>query len=217
MSIRVLVADDHKVVREGLSSLLEKYEGIEIATEAENGRKAVDLALELKPDVVMMDIAMPDLNGFEATRKIKAEAPDIKVLGLSIHSDIQHVEGMLEAGASGYVLKDCGIEEIVHAIRTIADNGTYLCSRIRESIVSNYLEHLSQTEIPGKPTLTPKEREVLQLIAEGANTKEIASRMQASVKTVETHRRHIMEKLETHSVADLTKHAIRQGLTSLDF
>ena len=197
--------------------MLEKYEGIEIAAEAENGRKAVELALELKPDVVMMDVSMPDLNGIEATRKIKAEAPDIKVLALSIYSDIQHVEGLLEAGASGYVLKDCGIEEIVHAIRTIADNGTYLCTRIRESIVSDYLEHLSQTEIPVKSILTPKEREVLQLIAEGANTREIASKLQASVKTVETHRRHIMEKLDTHSIANLTKHAIRQGLTSLDF
>ena len=217
MTTRILVVDDHKVVREGLSSLLEEEQEIEIAGEAEDGRKAVELALELKPDVVMMDVVMPDLNGIEATRKIKAEAPDIKVLGLSNYSDIRYVEGMLEAGASGYVLKDCGIEELVCAIRAVADNGTYLCTRIRESIISDYLEHLSQTEIPGKPTLTPKEREVLQLIAEGANTKEIASRMQASVKTVETHRRHIMEKLETHSVADLTKHAIRQGLTSLDF
>ncbi len=211
------MVDDHKVVREGLSSLLEEEQEIEIAGEAEDGRKAVELALELKPDVVMMDVVMPDLNGIEATRKIKAEAPDIKVLGLSNYSDIRYVEGMLEAGASGYVLKDCGIEELVCAIRAVADNGTYLCTRIRESIISDYLEHLSQTEIPGKPTLTPKEREVLQLIAEGANTKEIASRLKASVKTVETHRRHIMEKLDTHSVADLTKHAIRQGLTSLDF
>ncbi len=212
MSIGVLLADDHRIIRQGLRSLLEKQPDMEVVAEAENGRTAVQLARRLSPDVVVMDIAMPDLNGIEATQQIIAEAPGVKIVALSMHSDKRFVARMLKAGASGYLLKDCAFEELARAIRTVAVNQIYLSPGIAGVVVEDFVRHVSETD----SSLTPREREVLQLLAEGSSTKEIAARLQVSVKTVETHRRHIMEKLDIHTIAELTKYAIRQGLTSLE-
>jgi len=214
MSIRILLADDHKIMRDGLRSLLEKQSDMEVVAEAENGRTTVQLAQKLLPDVVIMDIAMPDLNGIEATRQIIATAPSVKVLALSMHPNRAFVTGMLSAGASGYLLKDSAFEELARAIRVIVMNQTYLGLGITKAVVKDYVRHLSATG-PSAPHLSPKEREVLQLLAEGVTTKQIASRLYVSVKTIETHRQKIMEKLDIHSIAELTKYAIREGLTHL--
>jgi len=216
MSIRILLADDHKIVREGLRTLLEKQPGMEVVAEAEDGCTAVRLVWELSPDVVIMDIAMPDLNGIEATRQIIAKNHRIKVVALSMHSDRRFVAGMLKAGASGYLLKDCAFEELAQAVRTVVANQTYLSPMIARIVVKDYLYHLPKTDFQALSILTPRERQVLQLIAEGKTMKEIASHLYVSVKTAETHRRHIMCKLDIKSLAELTKYAIREGLTSLE-
>ncbi len=216
MGIRVVLADDHRIVRHGLRSLLEKERDIEVVAEAANGREAVHLARELRPDVVVMDLSMPDLNGIEATRQVLEEDPDAKVLALSMHSDKRFVAGVLSAGASGYLLKDCALDELVRAIRTVAVNQTYLSPSIAGVVVQGYTQQIRDKDVPLASSLSPREQEVLQLMAEGKPVKEIASTLNLSVKTVETHRHQIMSKLGVYSVAELTKYAIREGLTSLD-
>lgn len=216
MSIRIVLADDHHIVRDGLRSLLEEQGDMEVIAEAENGRDAVALAAELRPDVVVMDVGMPDLNGMEATRQVLERARGTRVVALSMHSDRRFVAGMLEAGASGYVIKDAAFEELARAIRAAVDGRTFLCPAVAGVVVEDYLNRRAADEpTPARP-LTPREREVLQLLAEGSATKQIAARLGVSVKTVETHRSHIMAKLNIHSVAELTRYAIREGLTSLD-
>jgi len=163
-----------------------------------------------------MDIGMPGLNGVEATRKIRESCPNVRVVALSMHMDKQYVARMLEAGASGYVTKDCAFEELADAVRTVTKGRTYLSPKIAGLVVEGYLRRLSGHETPSAPRLTPREREVLQLTAEGQSTKGIAFTLHVSVKTIETHRRNIMEKLNIHSIAELTKYAIQEGLTSLD-
>jgi two-component system response regulator NreC len=216
MSIKILLADDHKITRQGLRSLLEKEPDMEVIAEAEEGRAVVRLARELLPDVVIMDVTMPDLNGMEATRQILAELPNVRVITLSMHSDNLFVSEMLKSGASGYLLKDCAFEELTRAIHVVVDGKTYLSPAISEVVVDDYLHHLTRTESPDSKVLTGREREVLQLIAEGNSTKQVALKLHVSVKTVETHRRQIMNKLKIHTIAELTKYAIRQGLTSLE-
>ncbi|MCX6907764.1 MAG: response regulator transcription factor [Verrucomicrobia bacterium] len=216
MKTRVLLVDDHKIMREGLRSLLAVTPGVEVVGEAGDGRSAVQLALKLSPDVVVMDIGMPDLNGVDATRQIKAHAPKIKVIALSLHSDERFIAGMFKAGASGYLLKDGAFEELARAIRTVADGHSYLCPRIARTVIRDYLHDAQAAAVAGGPSLSEREREVLQLVAEGKSTKEIAGRLDVSVKTVETHRARIMERLGVHSVAELTKYAVREGLTSLE-
>lgn len=216
MGIRIIMADDHKIMRNGLHSLLEKEMDLEVVAEAASGRETVRLARELKPDVVIMDITMPDLNGIEATRQITGEFPEIKVIALSMHSDRRFVEGMLKAGAAGYLLKDCAFEELVQTVRTVAENRRYLSPKIADMVVEEYLCQLSKAESMNPSVLTSREREVAQLIAEGSSTRQIASRLCVSVKTIETHRRQIMNKLGINSIAELTKYAIREGLTSLE-
>ena len=216
MSIRVLLADDHKITRQGLRSLLEKQKDVEVVAEAENGRTAVRLAAELAPDVVIMDITMPDLNGIEAARQILSESPDIKIIALSMHSDTLFVTEMLKSGAAGYLLKDCAFEELARAIKTVVENKTYLSPSISGIVVDDYIHRLSKADFSGSEVLSDREREVLQLMAEGNSTKKIAQKLHISVKTVETHRRQIMNKLDIHTVAELTKYAIRKGLTSLE-
>jgi DNA-binding NarL/FixJ family response regulator len=216
MSIRVLLVDDHKIIREGLRSLLSKTPDIEVVAEAENGRMARQLAQEMMPDVIVMDISMPGLNGIEATRQILAAFPDIKVITLSMHPDNRLVVGMLDAGASGYVLKDCTFEELEKAIRTAMADQIYLSPRLIRDIVEYQVRNSSQTKSSPFSILTSKEREVLQLVVEGRNTKQIAWLLNVSVKTVETHRNKIMTKLNIHSISGLTKYALREGLTSLD-
>ena len=215
MSIRILVVDDHKIFREGLRALVEKQPGMELIGEVENGRKAIQLVQELLIDIIVMDIAMPDLNGIEATRQILAKAPSIKVIALSMHSDKRFVVEMLKAGASGYLLKDCAFEELAHAIRAVRANRTYLSPKIADMMIKDCVRLLPIGELSVFSVLTPRQRQVLQLLSEGKTTKEIGSDLQVSVKTVETYRQQIMDKLDIHSIAELTKYAIREGLTSL--
>ena len=216
MSIRILLADDHKITRQGLRSLLDKEFDMEVVAEAEQGRTAVRLVRELSPQVVIMDVTMPDLNGVEAARQIVSEFPDVKIIALSMHSDSLFVTEMLRSGASGYLLKDCAFEELARAIRTVVAGKTYLSPSISGVVVDDYLHRLSKADFSGSEVLTDREREVLQLLAEGKSTKQIALKLHISVKTVETHRRQMMDKLDIHTVAELTKYAIRKGLTSLE-
>jgi DNA-binding NarL/FixJ family response regulator len=215
MNIRIILADDHKIVRSGLRSLIEKEPNMEVAAEADNGRQAVRLARETLPDVIVMDVAMPDLNGIEATRQIVAELPKIKVIALSMHADKRYVMEMLKAGASGYILKDTAFEDLARAIRTVVRNQTYLCPEIAQLVIGDYVQQLQKHGGSAFSILSAREREVLQLLAEGNTTAQIADRLCVSVKTVETYRQHIMEKLNIRSVAELTKYAIREGLTAL--
>jgi DNA-binding NarL/FixJ family response regulator len=214
--MKILLADDHKMMREGLRMLLEKTGGLTIVGEAGDGISVVRMARDLRPDLVLMDIAMPDLNGIEATRRIRAENPDIKVIALSMHADIQFVRHMFAAGASGYVLKGSAYEEVTAAIRTVAAGRIYINPKINKLVVGDYLHLLSKPSAGGKPLLSAREREVLQLLAEGQSSRKIAGRLHVSVTTVDTHRKHIMDKLGFRSIAELTKYAIREGLTSLD-
>ena len=216
MGVRIILADDHNIVREGLRSLIEKELGMDVIGEADNGRSAVKLVGNLMPDLVIMDVSMPDLNGIEATRQISSDYSQVKVLALSMHSDKRFVAGILQAGASGYLLKDCAIEEMVRAIRAIMDGGIYLSPAVAGPVVQDLFRKLPSEAYTAMAVLTKREREVLQLVAEGLATKEIAERLNVSVKTVETHRRQVMEKLNIHSVAALTKYAIREGLTALE-
>jgi len=215
MSIRIILADDHQIVRNGLRSLIEKEDDMEVVAEAEDGRTAVQLAVKLSPHVVLMDVAMPGLNGIEATRQIIAAAPQCKVIALSMHADKRYIMEMLKAGASGYLLKDSAFEEVAGAIRTALDNKTYLSPTVSEIVIDDYVQQLHNGDCSVFSVLSAREREVLQLMAEGNSMAQIADWLHLSVKTVETHRLHIMEKLDTRSVAELTKYAIREGLTSL--
>jgi DNA-binding NarL/FixJ family response regulator len=216
MNLRLILAEDHVITRQGLRSLLEKEPDMEVVGEAENGRIAIELVLELLPDVLITDVTMPNLNGIEATRKIVSEHPEVKVIALSVHSSRVFVADMLEAGASGYVLKECSFNDLVEAVRTVVAGGTYLSPKVAGVVVSDYVKRLS-SGISGSPLdiLTDREREVLQLISEGKNTKQIAHQIHLSPKTIESNRRKIMEKLKAHSVAELVKIAIAGGLTSL--
>jgi len=216
MSIRILLADDHKITREGLRSLLDNQQDMEVVAEAEDGRTAVSLVREVVPSVVIMDVSMPDLNGVEATRQIIAQFPDVKIIALSMHSDTLFVTEMLKSGASGYLLKDCAFEELAAAIRVVVAGKTYLSPSVSGVVVDDYLHRLSKADFSDSEILTDREREVLQLLAEGKSTKQIALKLHISVKTVETHRRQMMNKLDIHTVAELTKYAIRKGLTSLE-
>lgn len=216
MSIRIILADDHKIVRKGLMALIEKQPSMKVIAEAEDGRATVQLVREMLPDVVIMDVAMPDMNGIEATRQIIANTFDVKVIALSMHSDKRFVVEMLKVGALGYMLKDCAFEELVHAIRAVTANKTYLSPEIADILVKDYVHLISMKNLSVFSILTAREREVLQLLAEGKPTREIATTLQISVKTVETYRKQIMDKLNMHSIAELTKYAIREGLTSLE-
>jgi len=215
MKIKVLLADDHVMMRGGLRMVLEQNPELSVIGEAEDGRETVRLVKKLAPDVVIMDIAMPDMNGIEATRQILADRPVIKVIALSMHSDRHFVSEMLKAGASAYLVKQCALDELFIAIKTVMKGQTYLSPCISGVVVEYILRNKLKTEATVFSTLTDREREVLQLMAEGRTSKEIATHLNLSVKTIETHRMNIMEKLNIHTVAELTKYAIREGLTSL--
>jgi len=216
MSTKILLADDHKIVREGFRKLLDQKMNIEVVGEADTGRKTVELVQKLSPDIVIMDITMPDLNGIEATRQIKKKAPGAKVLCLSMHADKRFVIAVMRAGASGYLLKDCPFEELCRAIQALERNEIYLSSQIAHHIVNESLNLQKNADSARYNVLTAREREIAQMIAEGKNTKTIALELAISVKTVEAHRHKIMKKLKIHSIAELTKYAISEGLTSLD-
>ncbi|MEX1275720.1 MAG: response regulator transcription factor [Bacteroidota bacterium] len=216
MNVQIVLADDHKIMRDGLRSLLEKQPDLEVVGEADSGSVAIRLVRECSPDVVILDIAMPGLDGTEVARQIKNHNPDVKILALSMHSDKQFVKRMFSSGASGYLLKECAFDELIEAIRSVMANRTYLSPMLTSQVIKEYVLRGSDAGSTKPSFLTPRESEVLQLLAEGTTTKEIAYRLHVSVKTIETHRQQIMEKLDIHSVAQLTKYAIREGLTSLD-
>ena len=216
MKHRIVIADDHRIVREGLKSLVEKEKDLEVAGMAENGRQALLLTRKLKPDVVIIDIAMPDLNGIDAAQQIADEVPGVKVIALSMHSEKQFVEGMLRAGAAGYLLKDSAFEELIKAIRIVCAGKKYLSPEVTDIVLRNYLSPSIGEDVEKEPDLTLREREVLQLISEGSTTREIAEQINISIKTVETHRKNIMDKLDLHTVAELTRYAIRHGITSIE-
>ena len=215
MSIRIVLCDDHKIMRDGLRVLIAKERDMQLVGEATDGYEALRMARELAPDVVVMDVAMATLNGIAATQRIHAEAPQVRVLALSMHCDKRFVMGMLEAGASGYLLKDCAFSELAKAIRATQRGETYVSPRIA-STLAKAPSAGADAPRPGQAVLTVKEREILQLISEGKSTKDIAGLLDISGKTVETHRQHIMDKLDVRSVAGLTQYAVREGITSVE-
>jgi len=214
--IKVLIADDHRLFRDGLRTLLERQKNINIVGETKDGPETVMAVNKLHPDIILMDITMPGLNGIETARKILAQFDSIKILMLSMHSDRRYVTESLKAGAVGYLLKDSAFEELLTAIRTIAQNGIFLSPKINDSVIKEYIAAAKSSPKLSFSILSAREREVLQMLAEGKTTKEIATSLNISVKTIETHRKQIMDKLDIHSVAELTKYAIREGLTSLE-
>jgi DNA-binding NarL/FixJ family response regulator len=215
MAIRIILADDHKMVREGLRAMLEKVPEVEVIGEAEDGQMVVDMAHKLEPDLVVMDVAMPKLNGMEATRRLRQELPRIKIVGLSMHPDRQFVMGMLRSGASAYLLKDCAFRELSTAIHDVKLGKTYLAPGVADLVVEEIHRPQQAPEGPSVSSLTTREREILQLIAEAKTSKEIADLLHISVKTVYTHRRNIMEKMQAKNLAELTRMAIRDGITHL--
>lgn len=216
MSIRIIVADDHTIVRHGLTKLLQQESDVEVVAQAQNGHATVELARELSPDIIVMDVGMPDLNGIDATQQILRENPEIKVLALSMHSGRKFVVAMLKAGASGYLLKDCALEELTGALQTIMSGRIYLSPAITDIVVDSYVRQPAEAEKSAFSVLSQREREVLQLMAEGNTTKQIALRLHISPKTVEGHRLRLMSKLDIDNVAQLTKYAIQEGLTSAE-
>lgn len=216
MKIRVLLADDHKLFRDGLRTMLSGQKNIEVVGDAVDGMMALEMAGKLKPDIILMDISMPGLNGIEATRRIGTEYPDIWVIILSMHSERRFVVESLKAGARGYFLKDSAIEELIRAIETVKSGQVFLSSQITDFVVKDYMRLSDTKEVSAYSLLSGREREVLQLLAEGKSTREIAEKLFVSVKTVETHRKQIMNKLDIRSIAELTKYAIREGLTDLE-
>ncbi len=215
MPIEVIVADDHKLMRQGLRKVLSEDKDIEVVGESCNGRETVEMARLLMPDIVIMDVAMPDLNGIDATRRIVDLSERTRVLGLSAHSDERLVRNMLQAGASGYLLKECAASEVIQAIRKVNSGGRYISAEVMGVVVDDYVAKLGGQTVPKAPVLSGRERDVLQLISEGRSTADIAERLHVGVKTVETHRKRLMDKLKIRSVAGLTKYAIREGLTTI--
>jgi DNA-binding NarL/FixJ family response regulator len=216
VTIRTLLPDDHEIVLDGLGALLEKEPDIEVVGKARDGLEAVREARELEPDVVVMDLSMPGASGIEAIRRIRQEQPEIKVICLSMHAERTFIAAAFESGAAGYILKDGTKEELVQGIETVMEGQTFVCSRIARTMAEDYAGHPPATAPSTTMPLSPREGEVLQLIAEGHTTKSIASRLGLSEKTVATHREHIKRKLGIHSTAGLTKYAIRHGLTTAD-
>ena len=215
MTIRIVLADDHELFLAGIRTVLEQEADMEVVAEAKDGRAAIEAALEHVPDVVVMDVNMPLLNGIEATRQVLAKLPDIKVLCLSMHHERRLVLAVLDAGAAAYVVKESALNELIEAIRNVVAGRTYLSPAIAGTVIEAYKAARPKESAPFD-VLTDREREVLQLISEGHTTKQIAGQLHVSGKTVSTHREHIMRKLNLHSVAEITKYAIREGMTSAD-
>ncbi len=216
MGARVIIADDHAIIREGLKNLLEKKD-VDVIAIAKNGREAVDLAMHHRPDIIMMDISMPDLNGVDATATILRELPETKVIALSMHSSKKIIDKMFTSGASGYILKETALSELYTAIQEVSKGNFYLTP----SIARMYKDTTGKLatsidDVPKSKEISIKERQVLQLVAEGEKTRDIAEKLRISIKTVETHRRNIMKKLNIFSVAGLTKFAIKEGIVSLE-
>jgi two-component system response regulator NreC len=214
----VLLVDDHAMVRDGIRSLLEQSDRIEVIAEAQNGREGVALAAKHAPDIVLIDISMPDLNGLEATRLIHASDPKIAVIALTMYSEERYVTGIFQAGGRGYLLKTCDGDELMRAIDAVMQGSLYVTPALTHALIGRPHTSVRGTARNGTPpldALTPREREILQLIAEGLTSKEIGGRLNIALKTVESHRTNVIRKLDLHSIAHLTKYAIREGLTDL--
>jgi len=212
---RILVADDHELVRRGIRVLLENHPGWEVSAEAKDGREAVQRANELKPDLVLMDIGMPNLNGIDAARQILANSPATHILILTMHYSQQVVQEVLAVGARGFLLKSDAGRDLISAVEAVQHNRTFFTSQATEVVVDGYLNPERKEEQPLRNRLTPRERQVVQLLAEGKTSKEVAVALNLSVKTAETHRTNIMRKLDLHSVADLTLYALRNGIAQV--
>lgn len=217
MAIKILLADDHKLIRDGLRSLIAGEEDMDVVAEAENGRDAAMLTQQTKPDIVVMDINMPDLNGIDATKTIIKETPGVKVIALSVHSTTHFVKEMLKAGVSGYLVKHCAYEELATAIRTVIKGKPYLSSQIIGTVMEDYAGDFKSEKKSVFSVLTSREREILQLVAEGQTSEDIATHLFISRKTVSSHRRQIMKKLNLNNVAELTRYAISEGLVSPEY
>lgn len=211
-TLRILIADDHEVARKGIRALIESHPGWEVCGEAADGREAVKTASRLKPDLVLLDVGMPSLNGLDATRQILAEAPDTRVLILTMHDSEQVVREVLAAGARGFLLKSDAGRDLVSAVEALQSRRTFFTTKVAQIVLEGYLHPGPETEPPYRTVLTPREREVIQLLAEGKTTKEVATTLNLSVKTAETHRTNLMRKLDLHSVVDLTLYAVRNGI-----
>ncbi|HEX2949655.1 MAG TPA: response regulator transcription factor [Armatimonadota bacterium] len=214
--LKIVLVDDHRIVRQGLRSLLEKQVDFRVVGEADNGRSALSTITELTPDLVIMDIGMPEMNGIDATRHVLSSLPETKIIVLSMHAEQQFVQDVMKAGAMGYLLKDSAYEELVTAIRSILAGEFYMSQKIANMVMRDYVRHLSDDNQSRSATLSTREREIWKLLAEGLTSTAIATELHISVRTVETHRQNIMEKLQLKSLADLIKLAIREGVVSLD-
>lgn len=215
MSIKLIIADDHQLFREGLANLLTDCNEIEILAQAENGIEALEKIKRLQPDVVLMDIGMPEMDGVEATRNLLSEFPDMKVIALSMHSDKQFIKGMFEAGAFGYLLKNCAYNELLDAIHTVYSGKKYLSDKITEIMIQDYLGK-SEDEQSSNNELTDRESEILKLLAEGFSANDISGKLFVSIKTINTHKQHILEKLSLKSTTELIKYALKKGIITLD-
>ena len=216
MSIRIVIADENRIIRKGIKALLTPEADMEVIGEAKTGQESLHLAKKLAPDVVIIDISLPDMNGIDATARMVSEMPSTRVMALSKHKSENSILNMFKAGASGYILKDCSLEELTDGIRAVADGNKYLCQRITGVVISDYLRRCSSSDNGNVSPLSKREREVLRLLSEGESSKDIAAKLEISTKTIETHRRRITSKLGIKGIAGLTKYAIREGITSLD-
>lgn len=216
MTYTVILADDHRIFRDGLRPLLDRQPDFEVVAEAEDGLETLEMVWEHKPDILVLDISMPKLNGIEVTRRVVSEFPQCKIVILSMHADRRFVLETLKAGASGYLLKESSFKELLSALRAAVNGQIHLSEQISGTVIKEYLSIAKQSAGSAFSLLSAREREVLQMLAEGKSNKEIASQLNISVKTIETHRKNIMEKLNIHTVAELTKYAIREGITPLN-
>lgn len=213
--LRILIADDHEVARQGIRSLLEAHAGWEVCAEARDGREAVALAAKLKPEILLLDIGMPNLNGLDAARQILAIMPEARIMILTVHDSDQVVREVLAAGARGFLLKSDTGRDLVTAVEALQHRRTFFTPKVAQMMLEGYLRPHNESETSSQCVLTPREREVIQLVAEGKSTKEVATALNLSVKTAETHRTNLMRKLDLHSVADLTLYAVRNGIVQV--
>lgn len=214
-ALRILIADDHELARDGIRSILEGHPGWEVCAEARDGREAVEYALKLRPDILLLDIGMPNLNGLDAARQILTQMPDACIMILTIHDSEQVVRDVLAAGAKGFLLKSDAGRDLLAAVEALQADRTFFTPKVGQMMVNGYLRPAEETQVKSQPVLTPREREVIQLVAEGKSTKEVAIALSLSVKTAETHRTNLMRKLDLHSVADLTLYAVRNGIVQI--
>ncbi len=214
-NFRILIADDHEIVRHGIRALIENHPGWEVCAEAVDGRGAVEMTRDLRPDLALLDIGMPNLNGLDAARQIVDMAPQTRVLILTMHESEQIVREVLEVGARGFLLKSDAARDLVSAIQALQRRTTFFTSSVAEMVLNGFLDRRGEAQKPAKDRLTPREREVVQLLAEGKSSKEVAVVLNLSVKTAETHRTNVMRKLDLHSVADLVRYAVRNNLVQV--